>query len=343
MDTTNTRRFRPSWSFALTVGLALVLLVLAFQGVDWAAMLATAQQSRGEYLALAFGVVALSYFLRALRWRVLLSAERTLHPLTVFWGTNVGYLGNSFLPARAGEIIRSALIARRAGINVLYVLATALTERIFDAALLVLIVLALLPTLESVPDWLLAARQVMLIIGFGGFAGLLIAPRLEGLAYAVLARLPLPEGIKSRLAAFIEKFLLGIRSFQNPARALAFTVISLLVWATDVLLALTLARAFDLTLTPEQALFLLAALGLASAVPSTPGYLGVYQFVTVTVLAPFGISQEGALVYILAYQAVAYACVILFGLIGLWRLNQPDDTQAAAPPGEANPTPVQTD
>lgn len=325
VETESRPRFKLSWSFVLTVLLAVVLLVLAFRGADWGEMLRTVQQSRGEYLVLAFIAVTVSYFLRSLRWRVLLSAERTLHPLTVFWGTNVGYLGNSFLPARAGELIRTALIAKRAGINALYVLATALTERIFDAALLVLIVIALLPTLDSIPDWLLSARQVMLVVGFGGFAGLLLAPRLEGFIHAVLERLPIPQSIKAKLGEFIEKFLLGIRAFQNPARAILFTGISLAVWATDVVLALIMALAFDLILEPGQVLFLLAALGLASAVPSTPGYLGVYQFVTVTVLEPFGVSQNQALVYILTYQAVTYACVILWGLIGLWRLNLSDE------------------
>lgn len=336
--TTDTpRRFKFSWSFVLTLVLAAVLLVLAFGGADWGEMLATVQQSRGEYLLAAFALVALSYFLRAMRWRVLLSAERPVHPLTAFWGTNVGYLGNSFLPARAGELIRTALISRHSGINVMYVLATALTERIFDAALLVLIIIALLPTFPGVPDWLVDARQVMFIVGVGGFIVLLLAPRFEGLIKMALGKIPLPEALKTKLTVFLENFLLGLRAFQNPGRALTFILISAGVWAVDVMLGLAVSGAFDITLTWQQILFLLAALGLSSAVPSTPGYLGVYHFVTVTVLEPFGVTQNQALVYILTYQAVTYANVILFGLIGLWRLNLVRSSPApAAPPDQAD-------
>lgn len=326
MDTTPSqpqpRRLKFSWSAALTIILAVVLLYLAFRGVDWGEMLSTVQQGRMEFMLLAFCIMTISYFLRSLRWRTLLSAENpNIHPLTTFWGTNIGYLGNYFLPARAGEVIRSAMIAQRTGINFMYVVATILTERIVDAVLLVLIVVVLLPTLGTPPDWLLSARQVMLFVGFGGLIGLLLAPRLEGLALSILDRLPLPEGLKAKLKTFLEKFLLGVRAFHHPARGATFLALTVVIWSLDVVVAMQVARAFDIALDPTQILFLLAALGLSSAVPSTPGYLGVYQFVTVSVLAPFGIDQNNALVYILAFQAMTYVLVIVWGMIGLWRLN----------------------
>ncbi len=346
--TTSTRpRFRFSWSALLTLVLAVVLLVLAFRGVDWAELLETVQQGRLEYMVLAFWLMTVSYFLRSLRWRTLLSAQKTLHPLTTFWGTCAGYLGNYFLPARAGEFIRSGLIARRSGLNVLYILATALTERIIDAALLVLIVIVLLPMLlaDAVPDWLLSARQAMLVIGFGGLLGLLIAPRMEGLLLKILHRLPLPETLQARLQNLLEKFLLGMRAFQHPGRGAVFLLLTVIIWSLDVVVAMQVANAFDIVLTPLQILFLLAALGLSSALPSTPGYLGIYQFVTVSVLAPFGVEQSRALVYILSFQAMTYVLVIVWGLIGLWRLNTglPEadaEADSAIEPGISEPNPA---
>jgi len=53
------------------------------------------------------------------------------------------------------------------------------------------------------------------------------------------------------------------------------------------------------------AFLLIAALGLGSALPSTPGYIGIYQFVAVTVLVPFGFSRSDAIAYILVAQALA--------------------------------------
>jgi uncharacterized membrane protein YbhN (UPF0104 family) len=100
-----------------------------------------------------------------------------------------------------------------------------------------------------------------------------------------------------------------------------FSLFSIAIWSLDMLTAMQVARAFHLSLSPLLALLELAALGLSSAVPSTPGYVGVYQFVTVAVLTPFGFTQPQALAFILAYQAVNYAVISLWGLLGMWRLQ----------------------
>ena len=89
----------------------------------------------------------------------------------------------------------------------------------------------------------------------------------------------------------------------------------------DALVAIEVAYALDLTLALSEALLLVAALALASAVPSTPGYIGIYQFVAVTVLAPFDFSQSEALAYIIAFQALAYSVVSVWGFLGLWQLG----------------------
>jgi hypothetical protein len=75
----------------------------------------------------------------------------------------------------------------------------------------------------------------------------------------------------------------------------------------------------DLTLA--QSLLLLIALGLSSAVPSAPGYVGVYQFVAVTVLALFGYSQSQALAYNIVTQVSGMFLILLWGLAGLWQLG----------------------
>ena len=63
-----------------------------------------------------------------------------------------------------------------------------------------------------------------------------------------------------------------------------------------------------------MAMLLLTGLGLGSALPSTPGYVGIYQFVAVTVLAPLGIAKATALAFILLVQAMGYVVTLLLGL-----------------------------
>ena len=96
------------------------------------------------------GFTSVTLFVRACRWRVLLDAEGAVSVSTAFWATATGYFGNNFLPVRAGELIRSLMISSRARLDLPFVLATALSERVADAiAALVGITAVLLPMLPS--------------------------------------------------------------------------------------------------------------------------------------------------------------------------------------------------
>jgi uncharacterized membrane protein YbhN (UPF0104 family) len=51
--------------------------------------------------------------------------------------------------------------------------------------------------------------------------------------------------------------------------------------------------------------------------------VGIYQFVAVGMLAPFGVSKTDAIAYILLFQAMNYAIVLLWGLMGIAAERQP--------------------
>ena len=50
--------------------------------------------------------------------------------------------------------------------------------------------------------------------------------------------------------------------------------------------------------------------------------MGIYQFVGVTVLTPFGIGKDAALAFILVQQALGYVVVLALGLPGLYRMQR---------------------
>ena len=259
-----------------------------------------------------------------MRWWVLLGAEVRVGLLTVFWAQMLGYLGNAFLPARAGELVRSAALARRLGgegYKGALVLATALTERILDAVALVLAGTVAAACTAEMPEPLRAGGRWLALAGVGALAALTFVPRLEPWLQRGLAVLPLPEHWRCRLRGTVEQFLLGMRAFQRPPRALGFGGLTVAIWLTDALGAAVIARALGLSLGLLQALLLLAALGLASALPSMPGYVGVYPVVAVALLPTCGFSRSEALAYVLVMQALNYAVVSVYGLWGMWQLR----------------------
>lgn len=89
----------------------------------------------------------------------------------------------------------------------------------------------------------------------------------------------------------------------------------------DAASSMVTAHALGLTMSFPVAILLITALGLGSALPSTPGAIGIFQAVAITVLVPFGFKREEALTYILVAQAASYLVVALWGALGMWRIS----------------------
>jgi glycosyltransferase 2 family protein len=313
---------RPPLVLWLSFPLAGVLLYLTLRGLDWAAFWLALKNGHYAFLFLTIPIASLSYFIRALRWSVLVRSEGDVPVLSVFWANMVGYMGNAYLPARAGELMRSAFLGQKKGLGTTFVLATALSERILDAVTLVLIGSASLLSQGQLPPALTGAVRLMAVAACIGLTIIIAAPFQERLILRAFGRLPLPTVVSQRIAPQIGRFLVGMRSLQNVRRMLAFVLLSGVIWLMDAIGASVAARIIAQSLAMGQALILLAAMGLSSAIPSTPGYVGVYQFVAVTVLVPFGFSRTDALAYILILQVMNYAVVTFWGLLGLWGLNR---------------------
>ncbi len=102
----------------------------------------------------------------------------------------------------------------------------------------------------------------------------------------------------------------------------------------DAIGAILGARSLDLTLSLPMAYLLLTGLGLGSALPSTPGYVGIYQFVAVEVLTPFGFAKAPVIAYTLLLQVLQYVTIGIWGLLAFLRFRKikSQNQNAAAQP-----------
>lgn len=308
-----------------SIALAGFLLYLALRGLDWKSFWDTIRNGHYQILLLTIPIASLNYFIRAIRWSVLIHSEKKVSVISIFWANMVGYMGNAYLPARAGEILRSVFLGREKGLGVSFVLATALIERALDVIALVIIGSTAMLGQSSIPSELQNAMRVTAGIGVIGLIFILVMPYQEKLSFSVLNKLPLPDKFRAMLSEQISRFLIGMRSLQNAKRLITFIALTIIIWFVDALANVIGVHIIGQNLNIGQALILLAALGLSSAIPSTPGYIGVYQFVAVAVLVPFGFSRPDALAYILISQILNYLVITFWGLVGLWQINKVRD------------------
>jgi len=314
----------------VAIALAAILLYYSLRGIDWRRVGHILVGANIAYVAVCCLLCTVALFLRSYRWRILLRAEGEVSVPTAFWATSAGYFGNNFLPARAGEVVRTMMISSRSGLSKAFVLTTALSERLADAIALVTISALVLLTLPSRPGWLSQAAKPFAIAGGLGLIALAVLPYLERVFKSLTRAVRLPEKLDSTLHHLIEHVLRGIKSFHHPGRLGGFLALTGVIWFLDALTTIAGAKALSLAISFPNALLLIAGLGLGSALPSTPGYVGVYQFVAVNVLTPFGINRTDAIAYILFYQALLYVVLGFWGVLALARRRRSEPSLAKA-------------
>jgi uncharacterized membrane protein YbhN (UPF0104 family) len=117
----------------------------------------------------------------------------------------------------------------------------------------------------------------------------------------------------------LEHILLGIRTFHDGKRLAAFIAFTGVIWCCDATGTILGMRALGMSVSYPVAFLLITGVGLGSALPATPGYVGMYQFVAVSVLTQFGFRKEDAIAYSFLAQFVQYVMITFWGLIGLAR------------------------
>ncbi len=168
--------FHRSWWLLLTFIISLSTLVLALRDVDLCRSFTIVQHANLGLLALAGIVFSGSYAVRALRWYMLLENECNTKPQVVFWSTTIGYLYNSLLPARAGDIIRALAVSYWTGVSESFVLASVFVERIVEITGIALVSLLVLSITERAPDWINMTARLMTILSGVGIAILFLVP-----------------------------------------------------------------------------------------------------------------------------------------------------------------------
>jgi glycosyltransferase 2 family protein len=314
-----------------SLALAGVLLYYSLRGIEWREVWATLSSARLAFVALALALMTLALFLRSYRWRVILTSEGSVSIPLAFWATSAGYLGNNVLPARAGEVVRSLMISSRTGMSKAFVLTTALSERVVDAIAVITISSIVLLTMKERPGWLASAAKPFAILGFCGVAAIILVPAFEVFWFKFLGLMPLPPKLRERVEGVLRNGLQGIRSFHDYNRLIRFVLLTAVIWCIDAVTAVTLATSIGVGVTLPIAFLLTAGLALGSALPSTPGYVGIYQFVAISILTPFGLSRSDAIAYILLFQALNYLVVLSWGGTGFAQQRRPLPSALGSP------------
>jgi uncharacterized protein (TIRG00374 family) len=319
---------------AALLGLAVTatLVVVALRKIEPGDVLEALRASSLVWILPALGALALATLLRALRWRFLFVPETRPAPRPVLASMLVGDLFNNVLPLRAGEAARILALHARSRVSRAQIGATVVLERLFDVALLLLLLVAALPWLPEV-TWLRAAAWLGAAVGVGAAVLVVLlaafGDRPVQLLLRPLRRLPFLSAERWEQApANVTRGLAGLRRPRVAFQALALTAAA---WGAGICSAWLLMFGFDLELGPSAAVLVVVATALGMGLPSAPAALGVFEAATVVALAAYGIPAAHALSYALVLHAVSFVPLVTAGLLVL--------AFGSARPGAASPRP----
>jgi uncharacterized protein (TIRG00374 family) len=308
------------------------LLAWVLQGVNPREVVAYARGADPVLLLLAVALATATFPLRTIRWRLILrDAEgRGFAWLPLWHATAIGFMANNLLPARAGEVARAYVARRQLPVRFTTALGSVGVERVFDA----LVMLALMAIAIAAPGFpaatLVQGRSLSGLASgaaalFGAiliFALLVVhrpAPWLA-LVGRVTHRL-LPPRVADRLTHWAEGIVDGLAVLKSPARFAGVVAWSLVLWGVNAAAFAVCFRAFGLDVPLEAALLLQGIIGFGVAVPSTPGFVGVFEAATRVTLAIYAVDPSRAVSYALTYHLTTFLPITLLGLWSLSRLH----------------------
>jgi uncharacterized protein (TIRG00374 family) len=258
---------------------------------------------------------------RAARWQYYFLPRRSVAFSPLFATLAISYMASTFLPLRAGELVRAVFLGQRQRIPVPGIVGTILLEKLFDF-LAIGVMLALLVALTPLP----AAAQVagvsitsVILIGFGFVVALAVwrAPTLR-LVGMVERRLPFGLGKRLPLEHAARHFAEGTDSLRVPRLWVLLLGWTAVTWLFAI--GTTLAGTLALGVQPGIAalLFVVVLTSTGQAVPSSPGYVGVYHAAATVALTAFGVDTATAVGIALITHAFSYGPLVVVGLIALW-------------------------
>ena len=319
------------WKFAVGIGVSAFFIWWVLRGEDPAEIMAQISQANPWYFLASIFVGTAGYFVRALRWKVL------LHPLkpdtalrSRFAGISIGFAINNVIPARLGEIARAFALTRMEPITVSGSLGSLVVERFLDSIVLMTFFLVpmLLPSFPGAEGLLAGAMGGVLRWTFGllviflvGLIALLIFPkpivRLAGRWFAGL-----PRGWGPRMVGALESFLHALKVLRDPGLLTKAVAWSYAFWLWHGLSFWLGFKAFGIDLGFAAAVFTEAVVGFAVAIPAAPGFFGTFQLgADLALSGVYGVADPAALAFAFGYHLGGFFPITIIGLYYAWSIG----------------------
>jgi len=285
--------YKTKVTIGLLIGIGLLFLVSHFVNIP--ATIHVLQQNlatpRGIILALLSGsTFLLAFSIRGVRWKLFLhpvvgSKVSTFKAIRLFL---VGIFLNFLLPIQGGEVAKSLMLKRIAGIPISRSLPTVAMDRSLDLmpALFIITIVPFLGIHMDIKLWLVLGIVVGLLISLIIFAGLAVWKRATAIALLQKITSLLPKAIGGKIegfaTGFVDSLLLGASRPRIFLAAISLTCVALTL---DGVFAMLAFRTVGYYIPLGTAIFGWTMFNMFTILPAPPGQIGSNEAVGLLVFA----------------------------------------------------------
>lgn len=303
---------------ALGVCITGFALYLVFHKLDIGSVGRVMAQASWGLLIVSVAVLALGYTARILRWWIML---RFVNPEVAPSAAAGPFLAsmalNNVLPFRAGDIARVVGFRKELGTTPAQVFGTLLLERLLDLLGLLVIFFVGLSGLDVSGPWA-AARASAVSLTLAGTAGLcltIFAPALiRRIARMVTGWSFLKGNVGPKLLSLVNEVLDALAVLRSRWGPLLIGL-TFVAWILEGSMYAVLARGVGINASTAAAMFALAVGNLATLIPSSPGYVGTFDYFVILAFEAYQVGRTDAAALALLIHTFLWAPVTLSGLI----------------------------
>jgi uncharacterized protein (TIRG00374 family) len=270
----------------------------------------------------------IGYSCRIERWRLMLKQDNPKLNWLRCAGPFLGsFAANNVLPFRAGDVMRAFAFNTTLGVSAGIVIATLFVERLLDLLMvLVLFGVSLTYFKLDVSGFASMGSAALIAIAMAILLVLLFPGLFQPLALFfgnLLARI-FPK-LGTKVLSEINKSFNTLFHLAKGKTMLKLVFWSVLAWLAEGCLFWAAALALPAIKLPEAGWLALPVGTLATLIPSTPGYVGTFDYFTENAMQVLGNDSSDATAYALLVHSLLWFPPTLIG--GLYLLLRPKITK----------------
>ncbi len=296
------------------------LLYFAFKDVDIKTTINWLSKTSIPYLILFIISSFLSHYIRAVRWKYIISSIKPdVSVMHLFGATMIGYGVNSLVP-RLGEVYRALFLGKWEGISRTSMFGTVIVERIIDIiALGISVLISVLiynGDLYEIIPWLKSTVNLGFIIMLGLVVFLILLIKLKSKLSNLIIQLigNISHKAAHKLNAVFETLLEGfatLRGTKNSLMTFIFTVLIMLNYGFSSYIAFYMINMNEITIITFSMAWIVMTISAFGIVIPTPGGTGSYHFINIFVLTIiYGVTQEIAAAYALLTHFITFVLFV---------------------------------